>query len=303
MGILRRRASSPAGCSGVSWPIPSQFDAQAAEQRFQLLVEAVTDYAIYMLEPDGRIATWNPGARRFKGYEADEIIGRHFSTFFTEEDAAAGLPEHILRTAAEEGRFEAEGWRVARTAPASGRRSWSIRSAATTARLLGFAKITRDVTERREAERALLRKRAALPHARPGRQAIMRSTCSIPTAGSATGMPGAAAIKGYRADEIVGQHFSRFYTEEDRAAGEPKRALETALREGKYEKEAWRVRKDGTRFWASVLIDPIFDENGTLDRLRQDHPRHHRQEARRRTSWRRRATPCSRRRSCRRWAS
>src|ERR1044072_6804676 len=88
------------------------FDRHVSEQRFQLLINAVTDYAIYMLEPTGHIATWNPGARRFQGYGADESVRRHFSSFFTEEDKAAALPGRILRTAAEEGRFESEGWRV-----------------------------------------------------------------------------------------------------------------------------------------------------------------------------------------------
>src|ERR1044072_2191747 len=90
----------------------NQMDGLVAEQRFQLLVGSVTDFAIYMLDSSGHIATWNPGARRFKGYEAGEIVGRHFSTFFTEQDKAAGLPEHILKTAAAEGKFEAEGLRV-----------------------------------------------------------------------------------------------------------------------------------------------------------------------------------------------
>ena len=125
------------------------------EQRFQLLVNAVIDYAIYMLDPDGRIATWNPGAERFKGYKADEIIGEHFSRFYTEEDRKADLPGRALRIAAREGRFEAEGWRVRK----DGSRFWAhavldqIRAPDGT--LLGFAKITRDITDKREQERAL----------------------------------------------------------------------------------------------------------------------------------------------------
>jgi PAS domain S-box-containing protein len=240
-----------------------RFDAHIAEQRFQLLVGAVTDFAIYMLEPSGHIATWNPGARRFKGYEADEIIGRHFSAFFTDDDRAAGLPEHILSTAAKEGRFEAEGWRVRK----DGTRFWAqvvvdpIRGE--DGSLIGFAKITRDVTERRAADRALYESEQRFRMLVEGVQ-----DCAIymldPDGRVSNWNPGAAKIKGYTAEEIVGQHFSRFYTEEDRAAGEPKRALETALREGKYEMEAWRVRKDGTRFWASVLIDPILTEDGVL---------------------------------------
>src|SRR3954469_8453640 len=244
-------------------PDQVHFDTHIAEQRFQLLVNAVTDYAIYMLEPSGHVATWNAGARRFKGYEAAEIIGTHFSAFFTDEDKAADLPGHILRTAAEQGRFEAEGWRVRK----DDTRFWAqvvvdpIR--AEDGALLGFAKITRDITDRREAERALheseQRFRMLVEGVRDYAIYMLAPDGTINNWNA-----GAQAIKGYRADEIVGQHFSRFYTEEDRARGEPKRALETALREGKYENEAWRVRKDGTRFWASVLIDPIFDDKGVL---------------------------------------
>src|SRR5436305_482787 len=141
---------------------PPQFDTHIAEQRFQLLVNAVTDYAIYMLEPTGHVATWNAGARRFKGYEAREIIGKHFSTFFTEEDKAADLPGHILRTAAEQGRFESEGWRVRK----DGTHFWASVLIDPiyddTGALTGFAKITRDITEKKRAEEALEEARAAL---------------------------------------------------------------------------------------------------------------------------------------------
>ncbi|HEV2817081.1 MAG TPA: PAS domain S-box protein [Allosphingosinicella sp.] len=240
-----------------------EFNRHVAEQRFQLLINAVTDFAIYMLEPTGHIATWNPGARRFKGYEAEEVIGRHFSTFFTEEDKAADLPGRILRTAAEEGRFESEGWRVRK----DGTRFWAqvvvdpIRGEDGT--LLGFAKITRDISERHARERALYESEQRFRMLVQGVRDIAIYMLD-PDGRVSNWNPGAEAIKGYPADEIIGQHFSRFYTEEDRAAGEPDRALETAIREGKYEKEAWRVRKDGSHFWASVLIDPIFDDTGRL---------------------------------------
>src|SRR5690349_5290343 len=132
------------------------------EQRFQLLVNAVTDYAIYMLEPDGTIASWNPGALRLKGYEAEEIIGRPYSLFFTEEDRTAGLPEKALEISAREGRYEAEGVRIRK----DGSRFWvnavidPIRDEDGT--LLGFAKITRDITERRAAQEELEQARAEL---------------------------------------------------------------------------------------------------------------------------------------------
>jgi PAS domain S-box-containing protein len=231
------------------------------EQRFKLLVNAVVDYAIYMLDPDGRIATWNPGAERFKGYRADEIIGEHFSRFFSEEDRAADLPARALRIAAREGRFESEGWRIRK----DGSRFWAhavldqIRAPDGT--LLGFAKITRDITDKQEQEKALYeseqRFRMLVEGVRDYAIYMLDRDGRITNWNS-----GAQLIKGYSANEIVGQHFSRFYTEEDRSRGEPKRALETALREGKYEREAWRVRKDGSLFWANVLIDPIYDENG-----------------------------------------
>jgi PAS domain S-box-containing protein len=230
------------------------------QERFQLLVNAVIDYAIYMLDPDGRIATWNPGAQRFKGYSGQEIIGDHFSRFFTDEDREADLPARALRIAAREGRFEAEGWRVRK----DGTRFWAhaildaIR--APDGQLLGFAKITRDITTKREQERALFESEQRFRLLVEGVRdyAIYMLDCD---GRISNWNSGAQLIKGYSSDEIVGEHFSRFYTEEDRGAGEPKRALETALREGKYEREAWRVRKDGTLFWANVVIDPIYDEN------------------------------------------
>ena len=231
------------------------------EQRFQLLVNAVIDYAIYMLDPNGRIATWNPGAERFKGYKADEIIGEHFSKFFSEEDRAADLPGRALRIAAREGRFEAEGWRIRK----DGSRFWAhavldqIRAPDGT--LLGFAKITRDITDKQEREKALFESEQRFRMLVEGVRDY--AIYMLDVDGHITNWnSGAELIKGYSASEIVGQHFSRFYTEEDRARGEPKHALNTALSEGKYEREAWRVRKDGTLFWANVLIDPIYDENG-----------------------------------------
>jgi PAS domain S-box-containing protein len=241
----------------------TRFDTHVTAERFELLVNSVTDYAIYMLDADGYVATWNPGARRFKGYEAEEIIGRHFSTFFTEEDRAAGIPARALEAAAREGRFEAEGWRVRK----DGTRFWvnavldPIRDES--GELLGFAKITRDDTEKREAALALQESERRFRTLVQGVKDYALYMLD-PDGRVSNWNTGAETIKGYKADEIVGQHFSRFYTEEDRARGEPERALATAIAEGKYEKEAWRVRKDGTRFWASIVLDPIHDEHGRL---------------------------------------
>src|SRR5262245_51154063 len=126
------------------------------DARFELLVEAVADYAIYMLDPEGFVTTWNSGAERIKGYQAIEIIGQHFSRFFSPEDRATGLPERILETARCCGRHEAEGWRVRK----DGSRFWAnaiiqpVRDEH--GALLGFAKITRDITERVQAQRAII---------------------------------------------------------------------------------------------------------------------------------------------------
>jgi PAS domain S-box-containing protein len=237
--------------------------AQNDDGRYRLLVESINDYAIYMLDPTGRVTSWNAGARRFKGYEAEEIIGGHFSQFYVEEDRAAGVPAKALRTAAEEGRFEAEGWRVRK----DGGRFWAhvlidpIR--APNGELLGFAKITRDLTERRASEATLRRSQEQFRLLVQG--VTDYAIYMLDLEGHVTNWnTGAQRIKGYAPAEILGEHFSRFYTEEDRANGEPARALLTALRDGRFEKEGWRIRKDGTRFFAHVIIDAIRDDGGEV---------------------------------------
>ncbi|BBF71153.1 hybrid sensor histidine kinase/response regulator [Sphingomonas bisphenolicum] len=231
--------------------------------RFELLVQSVTDYAIYMLDPTGVIVSWNAGARRFKGYEADEIIGQHFSRFYTPEDLARGIPAIALHAAEHDGRFEAEGWRVRK----DGGQFWAsvvidpIR--APDGRLLGFAKVTRDLTERRAAQDAL---RASEERFRLLVQSVTDyAIYMLDPVGTVTSWNmGAERFKGYKAEEILGQNFSRFYSEEDRLAGLPSRALHSAQTVGRFEAEGWRIRKDGTRFWANVVIDPIRTPDGTL---------------------------------------
>jgi PAS domain S-box-containing protein len=234
-----------------------------SHRRAELLVNAVKDYAIYLLDRDGYVASWNAGAERFKGYSADEIIGQHFSRFYTVEDRAVNLPERALATAASTGTFEAEGWRVRK----DGTRFWTSVVIDPViddeGGLIGFAKVTRDITDKLEARRALEQSEQRFRLLVEGVKDY--AVYMLDADGRVTNWnPGAAAIKGYSAMEIVGEHFSRFYTEEDRQAGEPERALRIAREAGKFETEAWRVRKDGTRFRAGVLIDPIHDESGRL---------------------------------------
>ena len=189
---------------------------RADENRYRLLVDAITDYAIYMLDPSGRVTSWNLGAQRFKGYLPQEIIGEHFSRFYTEEDRAAGVPARALKTAATEGRFEAEGWRLRK----DGGRFWAhvvIDPILTpTGELVGFAKITRDLTERRAAEEAL---RSSERQFRLLVQGVTDyAIYMLDPSGKVTSWnAGAQRIKGYLPDEIIGEHFSRFYTEEDLA--------------------------------------------------------------------------------------
>lgn len=235
----------------------------AESERFRMFVAGVTDYAIYMLSPEGIVNTWNAGAQRFKGYTADEIIGQHFSRFYTEEDRADRLPARALQTAIAEGKFEDEGWRVRK----DGTRFWAnvvidpIRDPAGV--LVGFAKITRDITERKRAADKL--------HGSEERFRLLVQGVTdyaiymlSPTGEITNWNAGAKRIKGYEEHEVINTHFSRFYIEEDVAKGMPMLALATAVAEGRFESEGWRVRKDGSRFWAHVVIDPIKTDLGEL---------------------------------------
>jgi PAS domain S-box-containing protein len=216
-----------------------------------------------MLDPNGIVASWNPGAQRIKGYQPDEIIGQHFSRFYTDDDRKTGLPARALETARRTGKFENEGWRVRK----DGTRFWAavvidpIRSS--TGEVIGYAKITRDLTERKQAEQML---KVSEEQFRLLVQGVTDyAIYMLDPEGNITNWNlGAQRIKGYTPEEIIGKHFSQFYTDEDRSNGEPRRTLETAKREGKFEKEAFRVRKDGSRFWAHVVIDPLRDETGAL---------------------------------------
>ena len=356
------------------------------DEQFRLLVSSVTDYAIYLLDTSGRVASWNAGAERIKGYRADEIVGRHFSVFYPGEDRAAGKPELALGHAAREGGFEGEGWRVRK----DGSRFWAevvitpLRDAA--GALKGFAKVTRDMTVRHferereqlfaatfdsapiginiadttgrylganasflrmvgyteaelraktifdlthpedmagswrafegiltgEADRLEFDKRyvrkdgrviwvhvAATRIADPDGKVIrlvaqvdditerrlaeqrLRESerrfrllvegvtdCAIytltPEGAVSSWNAGDERIEGYAADEVLGRQFSMFFTAEDRAAGKPERALETARSTGRFDDEGWRLRKDGSRFWASAVLDAISDEKGEL---------------------------------------
>ena len=241
----------------------SKLDAIADARRLQLLIDAIVDYAIYMIDVDGTVLSWNSGAERLKGYSADEIIGKPFSLFYSLEDRAKGLPQTALRIAAEAGRFSSEGWRVRK----DGSRFWALVVADAIrdeqGQVIGFAKVTRDITERQQAHNELLESERR--YRRLIEAVVDYAIFQLDPAGNVTTWnPGAQRIKGYDPDEIIGQHFSRFYTPEDIQLGVPKLALAEAAKQGRFEAEGWRMRKDGSRFWASVVIDRITDEAGEL---------------------------------------
>jgi PAS domain S-box-containing protein len=223
---------------------------------FRLLVDSIPDYAIFMIDTDGIIRTWNHGARRLEGFEETEVVGTHFSRFFTEEDKAAGKPGAELDVANAEGRYEGEGWRVRK----DGSRFWA---GVTVTPIIdshgvhrGYGKVTRDLSERRRFEQ---RHRLMVESVKDYGIFMLD-----PDGNVRSWNLGAELIKGYKAEEILGRHFSTFYTEKDIRDEHPADELRQAIASGRFEEEGWRVRKDGSRFWANVVITPLYDDNKTL---------------------------------------
>jgi PAS domain S-box-containing protein len=235
-----------------------EVDLRNSEERFRLLVGGVRDYAIFMLDPSGKVQTWNAGAEHIKGYRAEEIIGRHFSKFYPQEAIDRNLPDTELRGATMQGRFEDEGWRVRK----DGSRFWAnviitaVRNAS--GHLVGFSKITRDLTERRshEDELRLSEERFRLLVDGVTEYAIMM----LDKDGFVTSWnAGAERIKGYKSEEILGKHVSHFYPSEDVLQSKPWAHLRDARASGRYTEEGWRLRKDGTLFWATAVITALRD--------------------------------------------
>ena len=229
--------------------------------KYRLLVDAIIDYSICMLDIDGHISSWNSGAQRSTGYRADEIIGQHFACLYSNEDRLAGKPDEDLLTARSEGRFETESWRI-RKDGTQFLASVVIDPVRThDGTLIGYAKITRDLTERQQDKNRLRHSEEQfrrLVHSVEDYAIYMLDPQGLVSSWNS----GAQRIKGYSANEIIGQHFSLFYTLEDRATHEPERALRIATETGRFEKEGWRLRKDGSSFWAHVVIDRILDDDG-----------------------------------------
>ena len=228
---------------------------------YRRLVDSVSDYAIYALDRGGHIISWNAGAERLKGYTRAEVDGRHLSMFYPPEDP--GRAQRLLDEAARFGRAEDEGWRVRK----DGSRFWASVLIASlkddNGAHIGFTKVTRDLTERRAALEALRRSEERF-------RLLVQSVADYaiymldPRGIVASWNEGAERIKGYSAEEIIGQSFHRFYPEDKVAEGLPDHVLEVAAREGHFEDEGWRLRKDGSRFWANVVVTALRNDEGEL---------------------------------------
>lgn len=236
---------------------------EAAEEKFSLLVDSVKDYGIFLMDSEGYILSWNSGAERIKGYTAADIIGKHFSIFYTESDLDRNHPLNELKLALENDRYEEEGWRIRK----NGKKFWAnvviTPLKDKSGKHVGFAKVTRDLTERKEAEESLRKSEERLRKMFEGIKDY--ALIMLDPEGHITSWnEGARRIKGWEANEIIGKSFKTFYPEQDVQMGKCEYELVEAGETGRFEDEGWRVRKDGTKFWASVLITAIRDEEGNL---------------------------------------
>ena len=237
-------------------------------QLIALAVEQTRDYALLVLDPAGNVLTWNTGAANMTGYRPEEILGRHFSVFYTHDSVQRGWPAHELKVAAAEGRFEDEDWRVSK----DGSRFWAnvvitaIRDS--NGKLVGFSKVTRNLTERKEHEEALAQSEERF-------RLLVESVQDYaifmldPQGLISSWNWGAQCIIGYRASEVIGKHFSRFFTDEDLQAHKPWEELATARELGRFEGEGWRLRNDGSRFWARAVVTALYDSAGNCVALRK----------------------------------
>ena len=241
----------------------TEVDSRRKEEQFRLFVEAVPDYAIFMLDREGCVASWNDGAERITGHKSAEILGQHFSRFYSAEGVSSGEPLKVLDLAIREGHAEDEGWRLRK----DGTTFWANEMIAAVrdgvGKLVGFGSVIHDLTERRRAEVALRRseERFRLMAEQVKDYAIFMLD---PEGYVSTWNAGAERIKGYKATEIIGRHFSCFYPEEDVCAAKPLWELKVAAAQGRFEDEGLRLRKDGSTFFANVIITPIRDETDTL---------------------------------------
>jgi PAS domain S-box-containing protein len=246
-------------------PIRSEIPSER-DERWRLLVNAIgaiRDYGIFLLDVDGTVLTWNLGAQNIKGYAESEIVGRNFSVFYPPEEVARAHPQHELEQAGRTGRYEEEGWRVRK----DGSRFWAsiviTRLSDSAGRTIGFSKVTRDLSERRVADQRLIESEERFRLLVDGVRDYAIFALD-PRGVVVSWNEGARRIKGYDEAEVLGRHFSIFYTPEEIQAGKCDFELEEAALTGRFEDEGWRVRKDGSMLWASVVITALRDRNRKL---------------------------------------
>lgn len=238
---------------------------QENEMYYNFLIESVKDYAIFMLDPEGHVATWNSGAEKIKGYSRDEILKKYFAIFYTEEDQVRGYPAYLLEKVKREGKHEEQGWRVRK----NGEYFWANISIFAMVNdegdLIGFSKVTKDLTEQKTLEDRLSEVHKELIASEERARLLISGVKDYsiflvsPEGNIATWNNGARKIKGYEAEEVIGKPISIFYPPEAIENSYPQYELRKSLEEGRFEDEGWRLRKDGSRFWANVLITPVYN--------------------------------------------
>ena len=240
-----------------------QSDLLESEERYRLMVEAIRDYSIFMLDPEGHVVTWNEGGTLIHGYAESEILGRHFSVFYPSADLLDDKPRKKLQIARDNGSYREEGWRVKK----DGSLFWAsvVLTALFNDRnvLIGYSKVTSDLTGQLKDEEVLRQSEAR--YRSLVEQVGDYGIFMLDTKGRIISWnEGARRIKGYAAEDVIGKYFSIFYPEEDILNGKPAWELKIARSSGKYEEEGWRLRKDGTRFWANIVITAVYDTEGRL---------------------------------------
>lgn len=226
-------------------------------------VAVVRDYAIFTLDAKGNILNWNQGAELINGYKAKDVIGKNFSLLYTPADKEREHPRQELKEAKKIGRYEEEGWRVRK----DGSLYWAsvviTKLTDRSGELIGFSKVVRDLSARRLTEERLRlseeRFRLLVESVRDYAIFMLDATGCV-----VSWNLGAQKIKGYAESEILGKHFSVFYPETQTRSGKCEYVLEEAARTGRFEEEGWRLRKDGSMLWASVVITAVRDKKKRL---------------------------------------
>lgn len=252
-------------------------DQQLSEQKFQHLIAEVEDYAIYLLSISGNVISWNEGAKRIKGYSPSEIIGKSFKVFYPKEDIDNGLPDMLLKRASELGKASHEGWRLRK----DGSRFWGnitiTRLHDELGNFTGFLKVTRDLTEKKIAEE---RYNNSLENLRQRNEELRKSEdryhrmvlevedyaiILLDEGGRIIEWnKGAEKLAGYKAEEIIGKSVRLFYPLEEKEANLPERLMKEAEQKGSVLCEGFRIRKDGSRFWASVTLTALHNDSGKV---------------------------------------